>query len=301
MAPIVVFAYNRVDKIRRCLESLSACFGIEQTDLIVFSDGPKKENDIPRVAEVREYLKEFQKQSVFKSVNIVESEINKGLQKSIIGGVSDIINRYGSVIVLEDDLVVSKDFIVYMNDGLDYYRDKKQYGSINANTYPVKALKKYDKDVYVIRKADCWGWGTWSDRWNGVDWDVKDYKHYRKSPIERIKFNSLESGLDKMLCAQQEGKISSWAVRWVYSLYKRQLLSVYPRVSRAINKGFDGSGEHCETNSKYEVELYDADKRCVFEELPVDNTMAKAVARYPRRKFKDYCNSIRRKISEFFK
>lgn len=125
-----------------------------------------------------------------------------------------VLNEYEEVIVVEDDLVVAEDFIRYMNGGLDYYRDLKQYGSICAYSYPIKELQKYDKDIYVTRKGDCWGWGTWQDRWKDIDWEFSDFSEYKRNTIKRIRVGRLESGLDKLLIAQSKGEGSSWAVLW---------------------------------------------------------------------------------------
>lgn len=281
-APLAVFAYNRKDKIERCLSTVSKCKEIEETDLHIFSDGPKNDADVTAVKEVRDYLYTFKEQAHFYRVFIYSSDKNKGLAKSIIEGVTQVIENYGKIIVLEDDLIVSDDFLHYMNNGLDFYKEYKRYGSINAYSYPIKSLRKYNKDIYVTRKGDCWGWGTWKDRWECVDWDVTDFHKYIHNPIARIRFESLEAGLDEMLVLQQEGKSSSWAVRWVYSLHKRGLWSVYPAKSRVTNIGMDGSGENSENTDAFSVEIFNSEEECNFELLEVDKKLERECANYVR-------------------
>ncbi len=266
-APVVVFAYNRKDKLEMCLNAVCKCAESKSSDLYLFCDGSKNSSDFDGVDAVRKYIDYFSSNSPFLHTYVRENEINLGLARNIISGVTEVINKYGKVIVLEDDIIVAEDFLDYMNRGLEFYEKHEQYGSINSCSYPIKALRKYDKDIYVTRKADCWGWGTWKNIWNDTDWDVLDFKHYQKNPIERMRFELLEAGLDNMLVMQQKGKTSSWAVRWVYSLYKRGLLSVYPSKSRAYNCGHDGSGEHGNSLDIFKGEVSTINDTCCFELL----------------------------------
>lgn len=282
-APLVLFAYKRVDKLEECLEALQSNTGVENHILYVFCDGPKKEEDIFKVKEVRDYLHEFKNKKVFKEVCIIESDINKGLAKSIISGVSDVISNYGKVIVLEDDIITTSDFLEYMNSALEYYEKLEQYGSISAFTLPIKGLTKYEKDIYVTRKGECWGWGTWKDRWEKVDWSVSDFQEFITNRSIQKEFSQIQYGIDKMLIAQMEGKIDSWAVRWCYHLFKNELLTVYPKVSKTKNIGFDGSGTHCgEEMDTYSMLLDENIKKCRFEELGVNDKLEKEVAKFEK-------------------
>ena len=245
-APVVVFAYNRKDKVERCLQALETNLECNKTILYLFADGAKSKKDEKEVIAVRDYIKKiYMPKSKFLKVNLVESEYNKGLANSIIGGVTEVINQYGRAIVVEDDLVVAQDFLKYMNSALDYYENISQIGSISAYTVPIKALKRYKKDVYMLRKGECWGWATWKNRWQNVDWEVTTFETYKKNKNMRKEFDSIGYGFDSMLCEYMEGSLDAWAVRWCYHLYTKGLLTVYPRVSRVINVGLDGTGTHC--------------------------------------------------------
>lgn len=280
-APVVLFAYKRRDKLEKCLQALEANYGVDRTVLYVFCDGPKKKDDELAVQEVREYMYTYKEKCKFRDVYIVESEKNKGLANSIIDGVTDVINKYGSVIVVEDDLITTSDFLHYMNGALTYYKEMKEYGSISAYTLPLRQLKGYSKDIYVTRKGECWGWGTWQDRWDKVDWSVEDFDEYFVDKKKRKLFNSIEYGLDRMLVMQMNGEIDSWAVRWCYHLFFHGLFTVYPKESKTFNIGFDGSGTHGESNSnfygkrnKYTSTNYN------FERLTVNYKLEKESSKY---------------------
>lgn len=282
-APVALFAYKRIDKLQECLKALERNYGAEDTVLYVFCDGPKKKEDVTAVREVREYIHAYKNKNNFKRIEIIESEINKGLANSIIGGVTDVVNEYGKVVVVEDDLITTQDFLQYMNDALNFYEDMEEYGSISAFTLPIKQLDGYSKDIYVTRKGECWGWATWQDRWNKVDWSVSDFNEYYNDKKKRRAFDAIEYGLDKMLVMQMNGKIDSWAVRWCYHLFFHNLLTVYPRVSKTLNIGFDGSGTHCQANSDlYGKELKGSERLCKFERLPVDFKLERRSSLYTR-------------------
>lgn len=282
-APVILFVYCRLEHTKKTLEALEKNELVEETDLFIYSDNAKNEDIQERVDAVRNYIDEYEKRSSFKNVIIIKADKNKGLANSIIDGVNDIINKYEKAIIVEDDLITSTDFLKYMNGALDFYENNLQIGSISAYTYKVESLKGYSKDVYITNKGDCWGWGTWKDRWNNVDWDVSDYSVFLKDRNKRKQFDELERGLTHMLDMQMAGKLDSWAIRWVYSLFTRGLRTVYPTCSKAANIGVDGSGTHCKVSRKMDIDLDSKQGEYIFENLEVDDEIAKEVACYNTR------------------
>lgn len=287
-APVVAFAYNRADKILGCLKSLEKNPEARDTVLYIYSDGAKSEKGAPKVEETRKALREYKKSAGFKEIYLIEAEKNKGLAKSIIEGVTEVINKYHKAIIIEDDLVLSDGFLKYMNGALDYYQNNKHIGAISAYTYPIKDLSEYQKDVYVMHKGDCWGWATWADRWNNASWAEVDFDHYFADRKLRCRFENTENGWDLLMLLQSQGKISSWAVRWVLNLLKKDLWTVYPRYSLVTNNGFDGSGTHSNKSeeSHYFAELVKVDHDIIFENLSPDVLLEKQAAVFPRKGFK---------------
>ena len=125
-APVVLFVYNREEHSRLVLEALKRNQGAEKNDLFIYSDAAKSENEREAVGKVRKYIRQISSENSFRSVTVIEAKENKGLAKSIIGGVTDVINKYGKVIVLEDDHITAPDFLTYMNSGLDFYEKNTQ-------------------------------------------------------------------------------------------------------------------------------------------------------------------------------
>lgn len=265
LAPIVLFCYNRLDTLRQTVESLQQNYWADESELFIFSDGAKKTEDRPVIDSVRAYLKTI---TGFRKVIITEAEENKGLATSIIGGVNEIINKYDKVIVLEDDLVTSHNFLIYMNKGLEYYKDNEKIFSITGFSIPIRGLK--ENSIYFTQRANSCGWGTWKDRWNIIDWEVKDYNALMHNRAARRAFNKMGSDMTGLLTKQKLGKINSWAIRWCYHQFKYDLYSVHPVVSKIRNIGYARGATHTkERFNRFETKLDTGDITDIDFNIPV--------------------------------
>lgn len=270
LSPILLFVYNRFEHLENTVNSLKANSLARDSELHIFSDGPKDENDMG-VETVRQYIKDI---NGFKKIKIYENEFNAGLADSIISGVSKIIESSNKVIVVEDDLVVSKNFLSYMNRALDFYEFDDKTMSISAYNYPTdlfKVPKHYNKDVFYSLRNSSWGWGTWKNCWNIVDWELKDYYSFIKDSNAIKKFNLGGEDLTRMIKMQNNNEISSWAIRFCYAHYKNNMYSVTPIETLVDNTGHDGSGTHTRKNKSFSSNKMFSEKEIVFEDLEYDS------------------------------
>lgn len=283
-APVIAFAYNRADKIIQSLEAMEDNPECSSTDLIIYSDGAKSEAGRSAVDQTRVALHAYRKRTRFHSVEIIEAPKNKGLACSIIEGVTEVLSRYGKAIIVEDDLLVSRDFLRYMNGALDFYEADTSVGAISGYTYPIKGLKDVESDIYIMHKGDCWGWATWSNRWNQASWAEVDYSAYFKNHSLRRRLEQTENGWDLLMLLQAKGKISSWAIRWVLYLLQNDLHTVYPVHSLVTNQGFDGSGTHSNQSedAHYFTELIVHPEPFRFENVLPNEVLEKQAATFPR-------------------
>lgn len=257
-SPIAIFTYKRLNTLKLSIDSLKKCDNSKNSVLYVFSDGPKKEADIQDVEKVRAFINTI---SGFKKVIIRFSDLNKGLAPSIINGVSDILRTNKSVIVLEDDLVVSTNFLNYMNQALNNYEKNANVFSVSGYTVPIKKPKDYGYDNYFTLRGSSWGWGTWSNRWESIDWEILDYEDFLKDKEKQKQFNKMGSDMCKMLSDQKKGKINSWAIRWCYNQFKTQQFTVFPMLSKVNNVGFGAGATHTsEENKRFDTPLDLTDK-----------------------------------------
>jgi len=237
-APIVLFTYNRPDHTRKTLEALAANEYANESELFIYSDGPKNQDAIEKVQAVRSLIKNIHG---FKSVTIIERDKNWGLAESIIDGVTNIVNKYGKIIVLEDDIITSPYFLKYMNDGLDIYENEERVVCIHAHQYPISPNGL--PATFFIKGADCQGWATWNSSWSIFEKDANKLLKY-------ILDNNLQYEFDingsypytQMLKRQIDNKVNSWAIRWYASAFINNKYTLYPNKSIIYNIGFDYSG-----------------------------------------------------------
>lgn len=246
-APIVVFGYNRADMLKNLFDSLEKNKNVEKMDLFIFLDIPdkKKPRDIPLSKEVIAYVDTYKTISKFKSVEVEVAKQHKGLADSIISGVTKIINIYGKVIVLEDDLIVSTDFLDYMQRGLEFYKKNNMVWSIGGHCPKLKTLEKYEEDVFLAPRIESLGWGTWKNRWCRTDWDVHSFDKFKRDFIGRMMFSLGGNDLYKSLKTQMtDDQYDSWAIRWCYQQFREHKYTVYPKESRVIHCGNDNRSTH---------------------------------------------------------
>lgn len=255
LAPIVLFIYNRLQHTKQTVEALQRNELAKESYLFVFSDGAKNDFDAQKVEEVRKYLKTI---NGFKNVTVIEREKNWGLANNIIGGVTQIVNEYGKIIVLEDDLVTSPGFLRYMNEALDMYADEERVASIHGYIYPLKSPEKLP-ETFFIRGADCWGWATWARAWKYFEPDGQKLLNELKTRriTKEFDFGGAHP-YTRMLKDQINGKNDSWAVRWYASAFLRDMVTLYPRRSLVQNIGLDNSGTHCGTTNVFKLQFVDS-------------------------------------------
>lgn len=251
-APICLFVYNRYVHTKKTIESLLKSDICKYSDIYIFSDGPKSSKDIESVKKVRRYINSIEG---FKNIKIYESNINKGLANSVINGVTKIVNKYGSIIVIEDDLEFSNNFLSYMNEALKFYEHKQDIWSISGYTPNINIGREYKEDVYFIKRGCSWGWATWKNRWNSIDWDIDDYIEFKSNRSKVKDFNKTGSDMSYMLELQIKGEIDSWAIRWCYNQWKQQKYTVYPVISKIQNIGTDDSGTHSGSTKGFNTTL----------------------------------------------
>lgn len=280
IAPTALFVYNRLEHTKRVIEALQKNVLASESDLIIFSDGPKHEKDVKKIDEVRKYLKTI---DGFKSIEIFEKENNLGLSNSIISGVTEVVNRYGKIIVLEDDLVVSPYFLEFMNNALVKYENEEKVISIHGYIYPIKNKLP---ETFFIKGADCWGWATWKRGWDLFEPNGQKLldELLNKNLTKAFDFNGSYPYI-LMLRSQIKGFNSSWAIRWYASAFLADKLTLYPGESSVVNIGFDKSGVHTGKNRYFDVSI---NKSLIeLKDIPiVENLVAKKF-------IQDYFSSFR--------
>lgn len=246
VAPIALFVYNRPGHTQRTIEALKKNTLASESTLHVFADGAKpgtSEEGLRRISEVREIVSHIEG---FNEVVLHLSEHNNGCAKSVINGISSVIQQYGRIIVVEDDIETIPQFLSFMNDALDEYASDKRIWTIGGMNVDIHLPKQYtdNHDIYLVRRSCSWGWATWADRWKDIDWEVHDANRFFSNPKAMQLFDRGGEGMSQMLKDQLDGKTDAWDIVWDYHIFKHNGYCLRPVKSFTHNIGMDGSGTH---------------------------------------------------------
>lgn len=281
-ATIAVFAYKRPRHLQRCLEALAANDQASESDLRIFVDGPRGEDDAKAVADVVEVANSA---LGFKSVSISEAEENLGLAGSLTSGITKVLATEERVIVVEDDILTSRQFLNFMNDHLDAYSDDNRVASIHGYTYPHP--KGELPATFFIKGADCWGWATWRRAWRHFNPDGQILLDQLKSQrlLDDFTFGGT-APFDDMLIDQIAGRNDSWAVCWYASALLAGMHTLYPDHPLATNIGEDGSGTHGGTHTSDMQELSDVRVRLQIQDVRESPEARRCFEQYFRARYR---------------
>ncbi|MEH0157816.1 hypothetical protein V6R21_27245 [Limibacter armeniacum] len=260
LAPIVLFIYNRAWHTEKTLEALSQNNLADQSTLYIYADGPKDSASEADLAEIAATRQVAHKKQWCKEVHIIESDKNKGLADSIVEGVTAVVNQYGKVIVLEDDITTSKGFLQYMNDALNLYAEQPNVMHISGflpQQFP--NAKQYElPETFFLTFMSCWGWATWKDAWAKINLDT-GYLLEEINKENKLNAFNLDGAISfhQQLEWNLQGKMKTWAIKWFTSIFLEGGLCLYPKQTLVRNIGFDGSGENSGElyNNPYEVSV----------------------------------------------
>lgn len=258
LSPILLFVYNRPEHAKKTLEALSKNYLAENSHLIIYADGPKK-NISNQERDLIERTRAVVRSSNWPgSIEVVERSINFGLANNIINGVSATLDRNSSVIVLEDDLITGKYFLKYMNYALQKYAQNERVMQISGYNFPVPNIRKNSK-AFFLPMTTSWGWGTWKRAWSKFDFYAKGYEVLKVNKKLKDKFDL--DGVypySEMLINQIElSSIDSWAIRWWWTVFENNGLCLFPDVSLLRNIGFDNSGTHTKSSDPFPIIEFD--------------------------------------------
>jgi hypothetical protein len=277
LAPIAIFTYNRPEHSKKTIDALIKNKLANESEVFIFSDGPRNDIDNIEIKQLREYLDSIQG---FKNINIIKRENNWGLAKSIVDGVTGLCNKYGKVIALEDDLVTSPYFLEYMNEALETYKDEKKVMHIAGYFPPIKTGNL--PNTFFYNQTNCWGWATWQRAWQYYNNDAKHLhdKITEQNRMKEFNLDGVRPNFEEQLVNNINGKIKTWAIKWQASVFLQNGLCLHSRQSLVQNIGFDSSGDNCKTNKNYEIELAEEKINLVKQDLIENKDAREAVKKF---------------------
>ena len=300
LAPIVLFVYNRPWHTEETLKALMLNELADESVLYIYCDGPKKNaspEDISKIEEVRAVIR---KKKWCKEVIIIENNKNLGLANSIIKGVTEVVEKYGKIIVLEDDIVTSISFLNYINDALNEYEKVEKVMHISGY-FPETEVKL--PDFFFYNQTSCWGWATWKNSWLNYNENIVGLHKKLINSNRILEFNMNNSyPFLSHLEANLTGDIKTWAIKWHASVFLKKGLCLHPAKSYVNNIGFDNTGVHCEVSNKYNIENLSQLKFKKVKKLIENKNARKSVEKFHRNEeTKSFYSRIMNKIKSIIK
>lgn len=249
-APIIVFAYNRPEHLKKTLDALSCNMLADESILYIYCDGPKKNTDDDNKRRIEKVRLVARSTVGFKDIHVIERGWNYGLANNIVDAVTQIVKEFGRVITLEDDVVTSPGFLCYMNDALEYYQEEEKVMHISGYMYPHR--RKLPETFFFPVPYPGGGWATWARAWRYYNDDtITVYEQWKDRWND---FDVLGGDyLSKQLIANYNGTLRTWFVKWHAAMLSRNALTLYPYQSLTNNIGFDNLATNCSPTTKFDV------------------------------------------------
>lgn len=245
-APVVIVGYSRKQTLKKSLRRLSLCEDVQGRDIYLFLDAPRCAEDVGVCSEMLAVAARF-RQAALPNLQIVRREKNYGVPGNLLDAIGWTLERYGRMVFFEDDVLVSRTFLSFMDRALEKYQDDPRIFCINGHRYPdLKIPRSYSADVYLNLRNMAWGFGIWKDRWERVDFKMSSWNAFKKDASRMEALERAGCDLAKMIEDQLAGRIHTWDVQCSYHMVERGLWAVEPRFSLTKNIGFEeNSGVHC--------------------------------------------------------
>ena len=273
LAPIGISTYVRLQHLQRTITALQKNTLAQQSKLFVFSDAPRP-GDEERVAAVRSYLRTI---DGFKEIYIIARK-NNGRTANGRRGLRLLLNRFGKVIFLEEDVVTAPGFLTFMNQALNKYEGNNRVFSVVGYCPPIKIPANYSLDGFFMRRGSGWGLGIWKNRYDNIRYITpEEYEQFaanKKRVLEFVKAGGED--LMVMLRAEAYGEIDAGDVKAMYAQFLSNQYTVYPTQSLVQNIGHDGTGTHCGNTDRFNVPLSGKTTFRFPDELIVDSRIVRA-------------------------
>ena len=241
---IVVPAFRRSNSLRRLLRSISEALISDTPDVIISLEG----GATPEVIrEAERFATEY------KNTRILRHEERLGLRNHIIK-CADFSLEYGSVIILEDDLMVDPQFYKYSVDAMCYYAQASNIAgfalySPEYNEFAGLPFRPMYNgfDTYLMRTPCSWG-----QAWTSTQWTK--FRNWYLGADQKI------INATKIPFSMKDWPESSWKKYYAAYISANSLDFVYPYRSLATNCGDDGGTHMTKETCLYQVNFGDPER-----------------------------------------
>ncbi|HEY5993179.1 MAG TPA: hypothetical protein VIU46_01110 [Gallionellaceae bacterium] len=279
LAPVMITTYSRLDHLQRTIEALLKNELAGETSVFVYLDGPRP-GDEEKVDAVRRYLGTV---GGFGAFHVIARKQNMGAHENAKSANYEILDRYGKIIRMEDDIVTAPGYLKFMNQALERYKDDEKVFSISAYCPPINIPADYPYDVFFIRRFSGWGCGLWRDRLDSIYRPITQEEYEIFAADRKLSQAFVQSGGKDMLLMLKgvaSGKLEAGDVMAMYTQFIKDQYTLYPTQSLVQNIGMDGTGVHCDVTDYFEVALSGKTAFNFPEHLVIDDRLVRANREY---------------------
>ena len=245
--PVVMIGYSRSWTLKQSLYNLAQCYDVNERDIFLFLDAPSKVADQIKCDDMYKTAKQV-KDTILPRLQIIKRSYNFGVPGNLIAAINQVTNEYGRAIFFEDDVLVSRTFLQYEDRALDFYQDDDRIFCINGYQHPnLHVPRTYRYDIYLAPRNSAWGFGIWRNRWESIDFDMKDWNRYKEYADNLIRLEKAGIDISGMIERQLSGKIHTWDVQCTFHMMRNNMFAIDPRYGMTKNIGFGSEGVHCST------------------------------------------------------
>lgn len=247
---ICIFAFKREASLERLVTYLKENDHCDRYHLKVFCDGPRSAAEELATGRVVDYAKKI---NGFASVTVTASDTNMGLASSIRTGVTKTLQKHEAAIILEDDLVVSKNFLAYLKRSLLDTRHDASIVNVSAHSFRFPTwVTGEGRPLFLHKRTSSWGWAIWKEDWERIDFSRYDDKGIGFHILMACRLFLTAPDLPLMYLATIYGNTDSWAVKFVAEQQRLKVLTQFPVFAHSSNRGFDEHATHCEEDIGFE-------------------------------------------------
>ena len=180
------------------------------------------------------------------------AEKNLGCQHRVSSGLNWVFDMVEEAIILEDDCVPDSSFFPFCEHLLERYRHDNRIAVITGQNVQL-GKKRTDRSYYFSRYNHCWGWASWRRAWQDLDFEMKQWSRVKAEGWLKdiLQDDGAVKYWEERFQSVYEGKLNSWAIRWTFSCWMQNYLTVISNVNLISNIGFGEQSTHTKKKNKY--------------------------------------------------
>lgn len=252
---MLLLAYNRPERLTGLIDALRP---LAPQLVYVAVDGPKPgdDADAARVHKTQDAVAGIDWTT---HIHTRFRPSNVGLRASVADAVTWATTEHGRVIVMEDDIVPGPHVIPYLEYMLEQYgADERVMHVSGYNVVPAGRFSRPDERSRLTPYPESYVWATWDRAWALYD-DALSWPAPGDGPALRRITGSWPAAhrWAQNFADARRGRISSWAYRWIASMWAHDAVTINPNVNLATYVGHD-DGTHTVMPVRWaEQPLYD--------------------------------------------